>query len=121
MSELRIPNLNNRSRQFLFKNKLTIRRKSKTKILSESLFMFIFAFILIFLNLLIPQKKVLFYSFMDNIYKIYVNLLDFIKYFYQIILVLLIVSSALVSVMLIVGALSRIYKIIIRKTKKYKY
>tara|TARA_Y100000589_G_scaffold284137_1_gene282783 strand:+ start:803 stop:1168 length:366 start_codon:yes stop_codon:yes gene_type:complete len=121
MSELKIPNLNNKSRQFLFKNKLTLRRKSKTKILSESLLMLISAFVLICLNLLIPQKKVLIYSFMDNIYKIYFNFLDFIKYFYQIILVLLIVSSALVSVILIIGALSRLYKIIMGKTKKHKY
>ena len=87
MPELRIPNLNNRSRQYLFKNKLTIKRKSKAKLLSESLLMFISSFFLIFLNYLIPQKKILFNSFIDNINQIFINFLNFFKYFYQIILV----------------------------------
>ena len=121
MSELRIPNLNNRSRQYLFKNKLTIKRKSKVKLFSESLLMFISSFILIFLNYLIPQKKVLFYSFIDNIYQIYINFLDFFKYFLQILLVLFIILTLITSVLLFIGAFYRIFKILIRKTKKLKF
>ena len=121
MSELKIPNLNNRSRQFLFKNKLTIKRKSKRKLFSESLLMFIFSFILIFLNYLIPQKKSLFYSLIDNIYQIYINFLTFFKYFYQIILVIFIVLTYTISVILLIGALYRLYRILSRKTKKLNY
>ena len=121
MPELKIPNLNNRSRQFLFKNKLTIKRKSKTKLLSESLLMFISSFILIFLNYLIPQKKILFYSFTDNIYQIYINFLNFFKYFYQILLLIFIISSFITSIILMVGAMYRIYKILSRKTRKFKF
>ena len=121
MSELRIPNLNNRSRQYLFKNKLTIKRKSKIKLLSESLLMFISSFILIFLNYLIPQKKILFYSFIDNIYQIYINIFDFFKYFFQIILVLFIILTLITSVLLFIGAFYRISKILRRKTKKLKF
>ena len=121
MSELKIPNLNNRSRQFLFKNKLTIKRKSKTKLLSESLLMFISSFILIFLNYLIPQKKILFYSFIDNFYQIYINFLNFFKYFYQILLVVFIIFTLVTSIILFVGALSRIYKILKRKTRKFNF
>ena len=120
MSELKIPNLNNRSRQFLFKNKLTIKRKSKRKLLSESLLMFISSFILIFLNYLIPQKKILFYSFIDNIYQIYINFLNFFQYFFQILLVLIIIFTSLLSIVLLIGAVYRIYKILRRKTIKYK-
>ena len=82
MSDLKIPNLNNRSRQYLFKNKLTIKRKSKSRLLRESLFMFISAFTLVYLNFLIPQKEALIYSFVDNVYKIFVNFLDSFKYFF---------------------------------------
>ena len=121
MPELRIPNLNNRSRQYLFKNKLTIKRKSKIKLLSESLLMFISSFILILLNYLIPQKKVLFYSFIDNIYQIYINFLDFFKYFFQILLVLFIILTLITSVLLFIGAFYRISKILRRKTKKLKF
>ena len=120
MSELKIPNLNNKSRQYLFKNKLTIKRKSKSKLLSESIFMVISASILILLNYLIPQKKILIYSFIDNIYNIYINFLNFLKYFYQIVLVFLIISSAISAIILIIGALYRIYKILGRKTNKFK-
>ena len=121
MSELKIPNLNNRSRQYLFKNKLTIKRKSKKKLLSESLLMFISSFILIFLNYLIPQKKILFYSFINNIYQIYINFLNFFKYFYQILVVLFIIFSLITSVILIIGAIYRVYKILRRKTRKFKF
>ena len=121
MPELKIPNLSNRSRQYLFKNKLTIKRKSKAKLLSESLLMFISSFILIFLNYLIPQKKILFYSFTDNIYQIYINFLNFFKYFYQILLVIFIIFTLITSTILFIGALFRIYKILRRKTKKFKF
>jgi len=120
MPDLRIPNLNNSSRQFLFKNKLTIKRKSKKRLLSESLLMLISAFILIYLNFLIPQKKVLIYSFFDNINKIYINFLNFLKYFYQIVIVLLIIFTTLIAIILIIGALYRIFKILRRKTRKFK-
>ena len=121
MSELKIPNLNNRPRQFLFKNKLTIKRKSKMKLLSESLFMFISAFVLIFLNYLIPQKKFLIYSFLDNFYQIYINFLNFFRYFYQILIVFFIFFAAIMSVILIIGASYRIYKILRRKTRKFRF
>ena len=121
MSELKKPNLNNRSRQFLFKNKLTIKRKSKRKLLSESILMFISSFILILLNYLIPQKKVLFYSFIDNIYQIYINFLKFFKYFYQILLLLFIVFTFITSIILLIGALFRVYKVLRRKTSKFKF
>ena len=121
MSELKIPNLNKRSRQFLFKNKLTIKRKSRKKLLSESLLMFISSFILIFLNYLIPQKKILFYSFFDNIYQIYINFLNFFKYFYQILLVVFIIFTIITSTILVIGGLYRVYKILRRKTRKFKF
>ena len=121
MSELKIPNLNNRSRQYLFKNKLTIKRKSKAKLLSESLLMFISSVILIFLNYLIPQKNILFYSFGDNINQIFINFLNFLKYFYQILLVFFIIFTLITSTLLLFGALYRIYKVLRRKTRKFKF
>ena len=121
MSELKIPNLNNRSRQYLFKNKLTIRRKSKAKLLSESLFMFISALVLICFSYFIPQKKILIYSFIDNIYQIFINFLDIFKYFYQILIVIFIAFTSIMSVILFIGALYRLYRILSRKTKKFNF
>ena len=121
MSELKIPNLNNRSRQYLFKNKLTIKRKSKMKLLSESLFMFISASVLICINYLIPQKKVLINSFNDNIYQIYLNFLNFFNYFYKVLLVITIFVTLIFAVFLLIGATYRLYRTIIRNTKRIKY
>jgi len=121
MSELKIPNLNNRSRQFLFKNKLTIKRKSKMKLLSESLFMFISALVLICFNFLIPQKKILISSFIDNLYQIYINFLTFFKYFYQILIVFFIIFSSIISLLLFIGSLYRMYKILMIKKRKFNH
>ena len=121
MSDLKIPNLNNRSRQYLFKNKLTIKRKSKMKLLSESLFMFISALVLICFSYFIPQKKILIYSFNNNIYQIYINFLNFFKYFNQILIVIFVVITTLISVILFIGALYRIYRVLKRKTKKLNF
>ena len=120
MSELKIPNLN-KSRQYLFKNKLTIKRKSKMKLLSESLYMFISALVLIFFNYLIPQKKILIYSFVDNINQIYINFLNFFKYFYQIFIVIFILFTSIASIVLFIGALYRLYRILRRKTRKFNF
>ena len=121
MSELKIPNLNNRSRQYLFKNKLTIKRKSKAKLLTESLLMFISSFILIFINYLIPQKEILFYSFIDNVSQIFINFLDLFKYLYQILLVFFIIITLIISTLLLIGALYRIYKVLRRKTRNFNF
>ena len=121
MSELKIPKINNRSRQYLFKNKLTIKRKSKTKLLSESLLMFISALVLVCFNYLIPQKKILIYSFIDNIYQIYINFLNFFKYFYQILIVIFIFFTSIMSIILFIGGLYRLYKILRRKTRKFNF
>ena len=121
MAELKVPNLNYGSRQFLFKNKLTIRRKSKTKLLRESLLMFFSAFILLFLNHLIPQKKFLILTFIDNIYKIYLNFLNFFNYFYKVILVIIIFVTLIFAVFLLIGATYRLYRTVIRNTKRIKY
>ena len=121
MSELKIPNIHNRSRQFLFKNKLTIRRKSKRKLISESLLLFTSSFVLFFLWYLIPQKKILIYSFVNNIYNIYTNFLSFVKYFYQILLVFIIISTVLLAVIFFIGALYRVFKIFRRKSKKFNF
>jgi len=121
MAELKVPNLNYGSRQFLFKNKLTIRRKSRTRLLRESLLMFFSSFILLFLINLIPQKNFLILTFVDNIYKIYLNFLNFFNYFYKIILVIIIFLTLILALFLLIGAFYRLYRILRKSTKRIKY
>ena len=59
MADLNIPNLNIKSDKYILKKKLNLRRKSKRRLFIESAFMFIFSFILVYINYLIPNKNLL--------------------------------------------------------------
>ena len=115
-----MPMIKNRSKQYLFKNKLNIRRKSKKELLMESLIMMIFSLFLLFINYLIPQKIELFKSFNNNIIGIFSNLLEILSYSLEILIVLLICFTLLLSLFLIVGSINRIFKVIYYKSKKIR-
>ena len=113
-----MPMLKNKSRQYLFKNKLKIRRKSKGQLILESFLMMIFGMLLLLINYLIPQKKELFDSFIGNIFNIFRNFLEIVFHSLEIIIVLLIIFTFLLSLFLIVGSINRVIKVILRKSRK---
>ena len=121
MADLKIPNLTNNSKQYLFKNKLSIRRKSKTKLFKESFLMIFSSVFLILLNYFIPQKISLFRSISGNFLEFYGNLKEILYYFYELLLVLFIVISSLMALFLALGGIFRIYKISKIKTKKIPF
>ena len=57
MADLNIPNLNMKSDKYIFKKKLSLRRKSKRRLFSESVFLFIMSLFLVYINYLIPNKN----------------------------------------------------------------
>ena len=59
MADLNIPNLNKKSDKYIFKKKLSLRRKPKKRLLIESALMFIASLFLIYINYLIPNKGLL--------------------------------------------------------------
>ena len=59
MADLNIPNLNMNSDKYIFKKKLSLRRKSKKRLFIESALMFILSLILVYINYLIPKKNLL--------------------------------------------------------------
>ena len=59
MPDLKIPNLDMNSNKYIFKKKLSLRRKSKRRLFIESAFMFSFSVFLIYINYLIPNKNLL--------------------------------------------------------------
>ena len=121
MAELKIPNLNKNSDKFFFKKKLSLRRKSKAKLIKESFFMLIVSILIIYLNYLIPNKALIFNSLLENSRNIFINLSNSITSFYEIILAMFIVLSSTLSAILIVGSLFRLFKIMRRKTKKIPF
>ena len=75
-----MPSIKNKSRQYLFKNKLNIRRKSKKELLKESFLMMFFGNFLLLINYFIPNKTRIFYSFNKNIFYIFKNIKEILIY-----------------------------------------
>ena len=118
MADLKIPNLNKNSDKYFFKKKLSLRRKSKSKLIKESFIMLLFSALIIYLNYLIPNKKLIFNNLLNNFNQLTTNVLDSISYLYEICLFLFIIFSLIFALFLIIGSFSRILKVVKRKTSR---
>lgn len=112
--------INNKSKQYLFKNKLNKRLKPKRELIKESFFMMILGLFLLLINYLIPQKMELFNSFKTNIYETLSNLLEILFFSFEILVVLLICFTLIFSMFLIVGSINRIVKVILPRSRKIR-
>ena len=121
MADLQIPNLNNKSDKFIFKNKLSLRRKSKTKLIKELIYMLFLSLFIIYLNYLIPNKIIIFNNFLNNFNKLIDNILDSVSHVYEIFLVIFMIISTILAFALVFGSISRLLKILKRKTKRVKF
>ena len=121
MADLKIPNLNKYSENFIFKKKLKLRRKSKRRLLKEAFAMFLVSFLIIFLIISIPNKKIIYDNFFINLQMLYELIIKAFLSLYEIGLLFFIVLSSISSIILIFGAFLRITKILRRKTKKISY
>ena len=120
MAEINITNLK-KNEKYLFKNKLALRRKSKKKLLRESLYMVSLSILFVFLNYLIPNKIVLFRNFFSNLENSFSLFINLIFYLFQIFLVIFILISLIFSLVLVIGSFYRLLKVIKRKTKQIPY
>ena len=118
MADLKIPNLNKNSDKYFFKKKLSLRRKSKRKLINESFIMIFFSALIIYLNYLIPNKISVFKNLLINFSKLYANVLDSISYIYEICLFIFIIFSLILVLILILGSFSRILKVVKRKSSR---
>ena len=116
-----MPNIKRKSRQYLFKNKLHKRGKSKRELIKESFCMMIIGLFLLLINYLIPQKIQLFNSFKNNVIDTLNNLSEIFFYSLEILIVLLICFTFLISVFLIAGSINRIVKLILPKSRKIRF
>ena len=115
-----MPSIKNKSRQYLFKNKLNIRRKSKIELIKESLLMMLFGSLLLLINYFIPRKMELFNSFKKNIFDIFNNVLEIIFHFFEIFIVLFFIFTILLSLFLFAGSVNRIIKVIQTKPRRIR-
>ena len=121
MADLKIPNLNMKSDKYIFKKKLSLRRKSKARLFYESASMFFFSVLLIYINFLIPNKNSLLQNIPVNLNKSVMLFIDLLSNLYEIFLVIFIFLSYIVVGLLLIGSLYRIIKIARRKTKLINY
>ena len=121
MADLKIPNLNKNSDKYFFRKKLSLRRKSKSKLIKESFIMLSLSVLIIYINYLIPNKISIFNNLLNNLNKLIDNILDSIFYLYEIFLAIFVIFSIILCIILIFGSISRILKLFKRKTKRIKY
>jgi len=121
MADLNIPNLNIKSDKYIFKKKLNLRRKSKKRLLTESFFLFFFSVLLVYINYLIPNKKLLLQNLPITINKSFLLFIDLFSYLYEILLVIFIFASSFTALILMLGSFYRLFRISKRKSKQISY
>ena len=121
MADLKIPNLNMNSDKYIFKKKLSLKRKSKKRLFTESVLMFILSLLLVYLNYLIPNKNLLLQNLPSTFNKSFVLIVDLFSNIFEILLVFFIFVSSLTSLILIIGSLYRLFRIYKRRTKQIIY
>ena len=121
MADLNIPNLNIKSDKYIFKKKLNLRRKSKRRLFTESFFLFILSFLLVYINYLIPNKNLLLQNLPTTFNKSFLLIIDLFLNLYEIFLVGFIFVSSFTSLILMMGSFYRLFRISKRKSKQIIY
>ena len=121
MTDLNIPNLNKKSDKYIFKKKLSLRRKSKRLLFIESSLMLIFSLLLVYINYLIPDKDILLKNMPKNLDKSFSLIIDLFSNLYEIFLVFFIIVTYVITLVLLIGSFYRLFRIAKRKTKIISY
>ena len=121
MADLNIPNLNMKSDKYIFKKKLSLRRKSKKRLFTESTLMFILSLLLIYIIYLIPDKNLLLKNLPSAFNRSFLLIIDLFSNIFDIFIVLFIFLSSFTSLILLIGSFYRIFRISIRKTKQINF
>ena len=121
MADLKIPNLNIKSDKYIFKKKLSLRRKSKRRLVTESFFLFIMSIFLVYINYLIPNKNLMLQNLPMTFNKFFLLLIDLFSYLYEIFLVIFIFVTSFAALILMIGCFYRLLKVYRRKSKQFIY
>ena len=121
MSDLNSPNLNMKPDKYIFKKKLSLRRKSKRRLFTESSLMFILSLLLVYINYLIPNKNLLLQNLPSTFNKSFILIIDLFSNLYEIFLVIYIFLSSFAALILMIGSFYRLFRISKRKSKLIIY
>ena len=118
MADLNIPNLNMKSDKYIFKKKLSLRRKSNKRLFTESAFLFILSLLLVYINHLIPNKNLLLLNLPSSFNKSFTLIVDLFSNIYQVFLVIFIFVSYFIAIILMIGSFYRLFRVSKRKSKQ---
>ena len=121
MADLNIPNLNKKSDKYIFKKKLSLRRKSKRRLFSESVFLFIMSILLVYINFLIPNKSLLLENLPKTFNKSFGLIIELFSNLYEIFLVIFIFVSSITALILLIGSFYRLFRVSKRKSRQINY
>ena len=121
MTDLNIPSLNMNSDKYIFKKKLSLRRKSKKRLFTESTLMFMLSLLLFYINYLIPNKNLLLQNLPSTFKKSFILLIDLSSNIFEIFLVIFIFISSITALILMIGSFYRIFRGANRKTRLISY
>ena len=121
MVDLNIPNLNIKTDKYIFKKKLSLRRKSIRRLFTEAFFLFILSALLFYINYIIPNKNLLLQNLPTTLNKSFILIIDLFSNLYEIFLVIFIFISSFTAVILMIGSFYRLFRVSKRKTKQIIY
>ena len=121
MADLNIPNLNMNSDKYIFKKKLSLRRKSKRRLFSESVFLFIMSILLVYINFLIPNKSLLLENLPKTFNKSFGLIIELLSNLYEIFLVIFIFVSSFTALILMIGSFYRLFRVSRKKSRQINY
>ena len=121
MADLKIPNSNRKSDKYIFKKKLSLRRKSIRRLFTESAFLFSLSIFLVYINYLIPNKNFLLNDLPTKFNKSFLLIIDLFSNLYEIFLVIYIFLSSFAALILMIGSFYRLFRISKRKSKQIIY
>ena len=104
-----------KSDKYIFKKKLTLKRKSKKRLFIESTFLLILSILLVYINYLIPNKNLLLQNLPSTINKSFLLLIDLFLSLYEIFLVIFIFASYFTALILMIGSFYRLFRVSKRK------
>ena len=121
MADLNIPNLNMNSDKYIFKKKLSLRRKSKRRLFSESAFLLIMSLLLVYINYLIPNKSLLLGNLPKTFNKSFGLIIELFSNLYEIFLVIFIFVSSFTALILMIGSFYRLFRVSKKKSRQINY
>ena len=109
------------SDKYIFKKKLSLKRKSKRRLLTESAFLFILSFLLVYANYLIPNKNLLLRNLPTTLNNSLMLIIDISSNLFELFLVIYIFISSITAFVLMLGSFYRLFKLFRRNTKQIIY